>query len=162
MKSERQSIAGEKKQGTEETNWEKERWNYEEAKLFSQSSISLRMDGHCKQTTAATISLDEDVDDAKINPGLRCISPVKTHGSLPDDFQSFIFCSSLTVEMPHLASSLIAPEAESQCFRLQQWLKSTPTDLRGEGERLHLQLGPSQSGWRVQRNTHEKHTPVCT
>lgn len=55
---------------------------------------------------------------------------------------------------------LIAPEAESQCFLLQQRLKSTPTDLWREGARLLLQLGPSQSGWWVQQNT-RKHTPAC-
>lgn len=152
------------------TNWEKERWSYEEAKLFSQASISC---GHIQD-------VDQPPDGWKLWTnyssysviGWRCercenqsrlgwIWLVETHGRLHGWFLFFFFL--LCADGGNASSGviLIAPEAESQCFLLQQRLKSTPTDLWREGARLLLQLGPSQSDWRVQQNT-RKHTPVCT
>lgn len=91
------------------------------------------------------MSLDEDVKDVKINPDWGEFGWWKHMGGCMDDF--FFFFFSLCADGGNASSGviLIAPEAESQCFLLQQRLKSTPTDLWREGARLLLQLGPSQS-----------------
>lgn len=75
------------------------------AVVTSRMLTSHQMDGSCEQTTAATMSLDEDVKDVKINPDWGEFGWWKHMGGCMDVLFCFFFRCVLTVVMPHLASS---------------------------------------------------------